>query len=71
MDLHSRKIAGWSMQPTLARGIVVDALLVAVWKRKPKERVVVHSDQGSRIKDHSTEAMTGFASAKRTSSIPA
>ena len=47
MDLHSRKIVGWSMQPTLARGIVVDALLMAVWKRKPKERVVVHSDQGS------------------------
>ena len=47
MDLHSRKIVGWSMQPTLARGIVVDALLMAVWKRKPKERVIVHSDQGS------------------------
>jgi putative transposase len=47
MDLHSRKIVGWSMQPTLARGIVVDALLMAVWKPKPKERVIVHSDQGS------------------------
>ena len=47
MDLHSRMIVGWSMQPTLARGIVVDALLMAVWKRKPKERVIVHSDQGS------------------------
>jgi len=30
MDLHSRMIVGWSMQPTLARGIVVDALLMAV-----------------------------------------
>ena len=47
MDLHSRMIVGWSMLPTLARGIVVDALLMAVWKRKPKERVIVHSDQGS------------------------
>ncbi len=47
MDLHSRMIVGWSMQPTLARDIVVDALLMAVWKRKPKERVIVHSDQGS------------------------
>ena len=47
MDLHSRKIVGWSMQPTLARGIVLDALLMAVWKRKPSGRVIVHSDQGS------------------------
>jgi putative transposase len=47
MDLHSRMIVGWSMQPTLARDIVLDALLMAVWKRKPTDRVIVHSDQGS------------------------
>ena len=47
MDLHSRKVVCWSMQPTLARGIVIDALLMAVWKRKPKGGVIVHSDQGS------------------------
>ena len=47
MDLHSRMIVGWSMKPTLERGIVLDALLMAVWKRKPKGRVIVHSDQGA------------------------
>ncbi len=47
MDLHSRMIIGWSMQPTLARDIVLDALLMAVWRRKPKQPVIVHSDQGS------------------------
>ncbi len=47
MDLHSRMIIGWSMQPTLARAIVLDALLMAVWRRKPKQPVIVHSDQGS------------------------
>ncbi len=47
MDLHSRRIIGCSMQPTLARDLVLDALLMAVWKRKPKEPVIVHSDQGS------------------------
>ncbi len=47
MDLHSRMIIGWSMQPTLARDIVLDALLMAVWSRKPKQPVIVHSDQGS------------------------
>jgi len=45
MDLHSRKIIGWSIQPTLARGIVLDALLMAVWKRKSSGRVLIHSDQ--------------------------
>jgi putative transposase len=47
MDLHSRMVVGWSMKPTLERGIVLDALPMAVWKRKPKGRVIVHSDQGS------------------------
>jgi len=47
MDLYSRKIIGWSMQPSLARDLVLDALLMAVWRRKPKQPVIVHSDQGS------------------------
>ena len=47
MDLHSRMIIGWSMQPTLVRDLVLDALLMAVWRRKPQQRVIMHSDQGS------------------------
>ena len=35
------------MKPTLAREIVLDALMMAVWRRKPRSRVLVHSDQGS------------------------
>jgi putative transposase len=47
MDLYSRMIIGWSMQPTLARDLVLDALLMAVWRRKPRQTVIMHSDQGS------------------------
>ncbi|MEO1036158.1 MAG: IS3 family transposase, partial [Pseudomonadota bacterium] len=47
IDLYSRRVVGWSMQPTLARELVVDALLMAVWRRKPKQSVIIHSDQGS------------------------
>lgn len=47
IDLYSRNIVGWSMKPTLAKEIVIDALLMAVWRRKPKAKVLVHSDQGS------------------------
>ncbi len=52
VDLYSRKVVGWSMKPTLAREIVLDALLMAVWRRKPKDRVLVHSDQGTRYGSH-------------------
>lgn len=47
IDLYSRKVVGWSMRPTLAKELVVDALLMAVWRRKPKRSVIIHSDQGS------------------------
>lgn len=47
LDLFSRRVVGWSMKPTLAREIVLDALMMAVWRRKPASKVLVHSDQGS------------------------
>lgn len=47
LDLYSRKVVGWSMKPTIARELVLDALLMAVWRRKPTQQVLVHSDQGS------------------------
>jgi len=47
MDLYARKIVGWSMKPTLARELVLDALLMALWRRKPRQTVLVHSDQGT------------------------
>ena len=50
VDLFSRRAAGWSMKPTLSRELALDALLMAVWRRKPAEQVVVHSDQGSPIR---------------------
>jgi putative transposase len=47
MDLFARKVVGWSMKPTLARELVLDAILMAVWRRKPKQKISVHSDQGT------------------------
>lgn len=47
LDLYSRKVIGWSMKPTLAKDIVLDALLMAIWRRRPNEPVIIHSDQGS------------------------
>lgn len=47
LDLYARKVVGWSMKPTLSRELALDALLMAVWRRKPTQSVLVHSDQGS------------------------
>ncbi len=46
LDLFSRQIIGWSMQPRIDRELVVSALLMAVFRRQPKGTVTVHSDQG-------------------------
>lgn len=46
MDLFSRKIVGWSTRPTIARKLVLDAVLMAVRRRRPR-RTLIHSDQGS------------------------
>ena len=47
LDLFSRKVVGWSMKPTLAKELVLDALIMAVWRRQPTNAVLVHSDQGA------------------------
>ncbi|EPU1376648.1 IS3 family transposase, partial [Klebsiella pneumoniae] len=47
IDLFARNVVGWSMKPTLSRELALDALLMAVWRGKPSENVIVHSDQGS------------------------
>ncbi|MFT7406063.1 DDE-type integrase/transposase/recombinase [Zhongshania sp.] len=47
IDLYSRRIVGWSMDKTMNRHLVINALLMAVWQRNSKNEVLVHSDQGS------------------------
>ncbi|WP_084664644.1 IS3 family transposase, partial [Pseudochrobactrum sp. AO18b] len=49
IDLFSRRVVGWSMQSRQTTDLVLQALLMAVWRRKPKERVMIHSDQGSQF----------------------
>lgn len=47
IDLFSRRVIGWSLQSQKTTNVVLQALLMAVWRRKPKSKVLVHSDQGS------------------------
>ncbi len=46
LDVHSRRIVGWAMESHLRTELVVDALQMAVWRRKPAPGLVHHSDQG-------------------------
>ena len=49
IDLDSRRVVGWSMQSRQTTDVVLQALLMAVWRRKPKNRVLIHSDQSSQF----------------------
>lgn len=46
------------MNPTLSRELALDALMMAVWRRKPDGEVVVHSDQGSQYGSASAGPIT-------------
>jgi putative transposase len=47
IDLYSRKVVGWSMQPTMSAQLVTDALVMAIWRRGKPQALLHHSDQGS------------------------
>ena len=49
IDLYSRRVIGWAMQSRQTTDVVLQALLMAVWRRKPKGEVLIHSDQGSQF----------------------
>ena len=47
MDCYSRRIVGWAIADHLRAELVVDALEMAVARRRPDAGLVHHSDQGS------------------------
>ena len=59
IDLYSRRVVGWSMQSRMHMDLVLSALLTAVWRRKPKHRIIVHSDQGSQFTGHEWNTFLG------------
>ena len=47
IDLYSRAVIGWSIQSTMSRQLVCDALMMALWRRGFPRGVLFHSDRGS------------------------
>jgi putative transposase len=47
LDAWSRRVVGWSIADHLRSELVVDALQMALWRRRPPEGGIVHSDHGT------------------------
>ena len=46
IDLYARKVVGWSMSSRMTSRLVCDALLMAIWRRRPSAGLIHHSDRG-------------------------
>lgn len=49
LDLCSRLIVGWSMSRIQDRQLVLQAVLMALWQRRSRETIVLHSDRGTQF----------------------
>lgn len=47
IDLSSRKVVGWAMNSRMKASLVMEALSMAYWRRKPGKGLIHHSDRGS------------------------
>jgi len=47
IDLFSRQVVGWSLQPHMRAELITDALTMACWRRRPRPGLILHSDRGS------------------------
>jgi len=52
IDLYSRRVVGWSINKRMTKQLVKDALLMAIWRRKPSPGLIFHSDRGSQYCSH-------------------
>ncbi|QBQ54191.1 DDE-type integrase/transposase/recombinase [Nitrosococcus wardiae] len=46
LDLYSRAVVGWAMSARINATLTHDALMMAIWKRRPAPGLIVHSDRG-------------------------
>lgn len=60
MDLHSRRIVGWSTSSRLKKQLALDALAMAYWQRKPDIGLLHHSDRGSQYASHEYRKQLAF-----------
>ena len=56
INLLARRVVGWSAQSRMTTDLAWQALLMAVWRRKPDGPVKVHSDQESQFTSREWQA---------------
>lgn len=56
LDLFNREIVGWSIKPRMTADIVIDALTMAWFRKKPAPGLMHHSDRGSQYASHAFQA---------------
>ena len=47
LDVFTRQVVGWSIADHMRSDLVVDALQMAIWRRRPEAGTIVHADRGS------------------------
>ena len=47
IDLHSRAVVGWALSERMTRQLVLDALAMAIARRRPGSDLLHHTDRGS------------------------
>ena len=51
LDAHSRRVVGWAMAEHLRTELVMEAVDMAMWRRRPRPGGIHHSDQGSQDRE--------------------
>ncbi len=52
LDLFNRQIIGWSMRKRITKDIVIEALAMAIKRKRPQKGLIFHSDRGSQYASH-------------------
>jgi transposase InsO family protein len=47
IDLFSRQVVGWSLNVRMTGKLIMNALRMAIWRRRPFPGLIFHSDRGS------------------------
>jgi putative transposase len=56
LDLFNREVVGWAIKPRMSSDIVIDALTMAWFRRRPEAGLIHHSDRGSQYASQAFQA---------------
>lgn len=57
IDLYSRRVVGWSLSRRMKKQLVINALQMAIFRRRPEPGLIFHSDRGSQYCSHSFQKL--------------